>query len=48
MLDTECDWPEWVEELFDNDEALIVARPTKSFKWEFLDEQNNGDDVEYA
>lgn len=46
MLQDEIDWPEWIEELFDNDQEPIPE--TKDFKWEFLEENTLDNDIEYA
>lgn len=49
MLDEldEADWPEWIEELFDNNEQSVE---TKNFDWEFIEDNpnNSNDDIEYA
>jgi hypothetical protein len=34
--DEDVDWPEWVEEIFDNEEPLKEVK--KRFSWKFIEE----------
>ena len=35
----EIDWPEWIEELFDNDEPNNTV--IEEYNWQFIDDVNN-------
>lgn len=45
MLYDDIDWPEWIEELYDNDDNIVSV---DDFDWEFIEDNNNSDDTEYA
>lgn len=38
MLYDDTDWPEWIEELFDNDQECVKIT---SFDWEFVEDDPN-------